>query len=186
MVTPIDKALDELVTKAKAGDKAAFSEIVRKLMKPVVALSYRMTREQESAVDLAQETFLSAWQNLKSFRGDSRFESWLFAIVTNKTLNHLRSRASQPTDRIDEHLPDPVDASDPERDLVQKQLREDVLEFMASLPEQQRLVFDLRFYQQMKFEEIAEFTGKAPGTVKTHYREAVRKLRAFATGKGWH
>ena len=185
MPRPEDEVLQELVEKALAGDRVAFSDIVRKLMKPVVAFTYRMTQERESAVDLAQEVFLSAWQNLKSFRGDSRFESWVFAIAANKTINFLRSRANHPTEQIDERQVDPADTGNPERDLVQKELREDVFAFMATLPEKQRLVFDLRFYKHMSFDEIARATGKAAGTVKTNYREAVKKLRGFAAAKGW-
>jgi len=69
--------------------------------------------------------------------------------------------------------------------MVKKELRENVLAFMESLPAQQRLVFNLRFYQQLSFEEIAATTGKALGTVKTNYREAVKKLRRVALEKGW-
>jgi RNA polymerase sigma-70 factor (ECF subfamily) len=185
MVLPNGEALDELAEKAASGDRQAFSEIVRRLMKPVVALSYRMTRDQECALDLAQETFVSVWQNLKSFRGDSQFESWLFAIAANKTLNYLRSAAGRTIHSVGEREPDLPAASDPEKDLAEKELRNDVLAFMQTLPEQQRLVFDLRFYKRMTFEEISRATGRALGTVKTHYREAVKKLRDFAARKGW-
>lgn len=172
-----------LVDRARSGDRQAFSELMKVHMKPIVALTYRMTGDKEAAFDLAQETFLSAWQNLGGFRGDARFDSWLYRIATNKTLNFLKASrlfvGAEPDDQT---------ASSelaPDRALHQKELRRDVLAFMSTLPTQQRLVFNLRFYRQQQFSEIAEALGSAVGTVKTHYREALKKLKEFAVEKGW-
>lgn len=177
--------IDELVARAITGDKTAFSEVVRRLMNPVVALIYRMTGERESAVDLSQESFVAAWQKLKTYRGESKFESWLFAIAANKTLNFIKARDRHRGDSP-ENTPIELATTDtPETEMVQSELRENVLNFMESLPAQQRLVFNLRFYRQLSFEEISVTTGKALGTVKTNYREAVKKLRRVALEKGW-
>jgi RNA polymerase sigma-70 factor (ECF subfamily) len=148
-----------------------------------------MTGDRDTAFDLAQETFVSAWEHLGGFRFEARFENWLYRIASNKALNHLsRGSVSQTVSLEDGEAG--VEAIDegvsPDRLLERGQLREDVLGFMASLPPQQRLVFELRFYKQMDFGEIAEATGRALGTVKTNYREAVAKLRVFAQEKGWH
>jgi RNA polymerase sigma-70 factor (ECF subfamily) len=172
--------------KAQAGDRNAFSEIVKRMMKPVVAMIYRMTQDRDSAVDLAQDTFVSAWENLPTFRGESKFESWLFAIASNRTLNYLKSRSVRDRRELDEQAVAEFSTENPETDLARKELHDRVLSFMTTLPEQQRLVFNLRFYRQMPFEEIARVTGKALGTVKTHYREAVKKLREVAIERGWH
>jgi len=83
--------LQPLIEKATAGDRDAFSDIVRIMMKPIVALTYRMTQNREAAYDLAQDTFLAAWQNLSGFRGEAKFDNWLYRIATNKTLNYLAS-----------------------------------------------------------------------------------------------
>ena len=181
----IQTDLKDLVDKAASGDRAAYSEIVRQLMKPVVALAYRMTGDREAAFDLAQDTFVSAWQNLDSFRGEAKFESWLYRIASNKTLNYLQSRKRYQTG-VDEEYSNAQAASDsPETDLEREELRRDVLEFMKTLPEQQRIAFDLRFYRELPFEEIATILNKAVGTVKTNYREAVQKFREFAKQRGW-
>jgi RNA polymerase sigma-70 factor (ECF subfamily) len=177
--------LNDFLQKARSGDRAAFSEIVKRMMKPVVAMIYRMTQDRDSAVDLAQDTFVSAWQNLSTFRGDAKLESWLFAIAGNKTLNYLQSRAVRGRESFDDHTESMTTTAGPDDELTRRELREHVFQFMQSLPDQQKLVFELRFYQQLTFDEIADATGKAVGTVKTHYREAVKKLREFAIERGW-
>jgi len=179
------EALDELVDKALAGDRTAFSTLVRQLMGPIAALTYRMTGDRDASLDLAQDTFVAAWENRESFRREAGFTSWLYRIASNKTLNYLKSHKRQsPTGEID--LAEASAAnSDPEQDFVKKELASKVLGFTAGLPDQQRLIFDLRFYKEMSFQEIAEMTGRALGTVKTGYREAIIKLRKHALEKGW-
>ncbi len=180
--------IDRLVSRAQAGDRAAFSQLVRLTMNDIVALTYRMTGDRDVAHDLAQETFVSAWEKLDGFRGDAKFENWLYRIASNKALNHIASVSSHRTDSLDrDSAIDPAASTNasPDVQLEREQLREGVLEFMQTLPPQQRTVFDLRFYRQLSFDEIAKTTGKAVGTVKTHYREAVAKLRIYATEKGW-
>jgi len=178
-----------LVHRAKEGDKEAFSRLMRLMMKDVAALTFRMTQDRDSAFDLAQETFVSAWQSLRSFREEAKFESWLYRIAANNALNYLKQRSKRPVASIDsfetEALVSGSGSHNPEQLLRAKEMQKDVLEFMAELPDQQRLVFDLRFYKELAFEEIAKTTGKAVGTVKTHYHQAIIKLRAFAERKGW-
>jgi len=177
--------LETLVEQARAGDRQAFSEIVRRLMSQVTALTYKMTGDRDTALDLAQDSFISAWEKLRTYRGEASFASWLYRIATNKTLNYLKA-ASRQTSMSD--LPEQIDGSDlasPERSIHRKELAEQVRLFMTTLPPQQRAIFELRFYKEMPFEEIAQATGRALGTVKTGYREAVKKLRIFARDKGW-
>ncbi|HWR83703.1 MAG TPA: sigma-70 family RNA polymerase sigma factor [Candidatus Deferrimicrobium sp.] len=192
-ITAMEKADNEivadLVVKARQGSKEAFSRLVRLLMKNVVALTYRMTQDKDSAFDLAQETFVTAWQRLSDFRGESSFGAWLYRIATNKTLNYLKQQSGRREMSLDdavlEVLPPQASSADPEQSMRDKQLQQHVLAFMAQLPPQQRLVFDLRFYKEMSFEEITHITGRAVGTVKTHYRLAVAKLRSVAQRGGW-
>ena len=103
----------------------------------------------------------------------------------NKTLNYINRKRPE---KLDEVMS--VQISDnspsPEKSLHQKQLRQAVLNFMKTLPPQQRLVFNLRFYRQLAFKEIASVTGKSVGTCKTNYREAVNKLREYAKTSEWY
>lgn len=186
-VTRVDNEENtQLVEKAGRGDRQAFSELVKRHMNAVVALTYRMTGNRDSALDLAQETFVSAWENLARFRGDSKFESWVYRIAVNKCLNYLETRKSVSLETVpDEQLP-VAETVAADQLLEREELRQGVLAFMATLPPQQRAIFELRFYRQMTFEEIADATGRALGTVKTNYREAVQKLREHAISQGWH
>lgn len=181
--------IDRLATKAKTGDKEAFSEIVRMLTNDLVAMTSRMTGSVDSAKDLTQDTFIAAWQSLSGFRSESRFASWLYRIAVNKTLNFLRRQANSPviTGQVADNfeLEKGAYGARSDREIEQKQLKAEVLEFMQSLPPRQRLAFELRFYKQLPFESIAEITESALGTVKTNYRQAIIKLREYALSRGW-
>ncbi|MEW6411777.1 MAG: sigma-70 family RNA polymerase sigma factor [Candidatus Zixiibacteriota bacterium] len=174
--------ISRLVELARLGERKAFSEIVRIMMNPVIALTYKMTRDKDSAMDLAQDTFVAAWQNLDSFKGDSKFESWIYRIATNKAINFVKRESRSAGD---EALQAISAVDDPGRDLQRKELRERILAFMGQLPAQQRKIFELRFYKELPFDEVANVSGRAVGTVKTLYREAVKKLRQVAVSEGW-
>jgi RNA polymerase sigma-70 factor, ECF subfamily len=154
-------------------------------MTRVVALTYRITGNRETALDLAQDTFVSAWENLHTYRGEAGFANWVFRIATNKALNHFKAAARRRSQ--DDFNLDDIEATDPgpERQLHRRELAEQVRDFMVSLPPQQRAIFELRFYKEMQFDEIADVLQRALGTVKTGYREAVKKLRVHALEKGW-
>ncbi len=182
------KKIEQLAEKARLGDQRAFSELMKAKMNEIVAMTYKMTGDSQAAADLAQETFIAAWKNLGSFRGDSSVSSWLYRIAANKTLNHLKKEKKYSSfDSVPDVNIQPIDHSpeDPSRLLEKKQLREEMLDFMQTLPTQQRLAFELRFYKQLSFAEIGETTGSALGTVKTNYREAIKKLRKHAIESGW-
>lgn len=189
MVNANDETLNKLVSQAQKGSRDAFSELVRILMNDIMALTYRMTGDKETAKDLAQETFIAGWEKIKTYRGEAKFKNWLLRIATNKTLNYFKKASTtyeisgDPDTSIMEYSS--VSDSNPETELKNKQLREDVLRFMNQLPPQQRIVFDLRFYKQLSFDEIANVTKRAVGTVKTSYRESIKKLRLWADEMGW-
>jgi len=182
MATIDSERISKLLPKAKQGDRQAFSEIVRIMMNSVVALTYKMTQDKDSALDLAQDTFVAAWQNLESFKGEAKFESWLYRIASNKTLNYIKREGRSAGDEL---IYDMAALDNPEREFHQQELRRRVLGFMTQLPAQQKLVFELRFYKELSFEDVADVSGKALGTVKTLYREAVKKLRQVAVEEGW-
>ncbi len=182
MKTASHITVDDLVRQAQAGDRNAFSEIVRLLMNKITALTYKITSDKDLAVDVAQDSFIAAWQSLDSFKFDAKFESWLYRIAYNKSLNAIKKEDRNVNDF---DFDTQASSSDPERELYQKELRTKVLSFLETLPKEQRAVFELKFYKGLTFTEIADTTGKALGTVKTLYREAVIKLRSVATNQRW-
>jgi RNA polymerase sigma-70 factor (ECF subfamily) len=140
------------------------------------ALIYRMTENRETALDLLQDSFLAAYKSLSKFRGDSGFSSWLYRIASNKTLNHIRRSRIIPFYNIEANS-----ASEPAYEMTDTLESEALKEAMAAalknLPPQQKLVFNLRFYEELPFAEIASILDKSESTVKTHYQKAVEKLR---------
>ena len=167
------------------GEETAFRLLVQRWEGQVKAFLIHMLGSVEEAEDLTQETFVQVYRKAAGYQAEGRFQSWLFRIASNKTLNFLNVRREYPlTDTIAASVAG-NDADRPDQQMHTHDLRAGVLAFMATLPEKQRLVFNLRFYRQMSFAEIAETTGNALGTVKTNYREAVAKLRTHAKEKGW-
>lgn len=154
-------------------------------MNPVMALTYRMTGDRDAASDLAQETFLRAWSEIAQYKGEGPVRSWIWKIAATRSLNYLESRSTRV--RLEaKSAPDEISESpSAHREMEQEELRKGMLKFMETLPPQQRLAFDLRFYQQLSFEEMSVAMDRALGTVKTLYREAVEKLRRHAVAEGW-
>jgi len=170
--------LDEktLVAQAQAGDRRAFDQLVRENKDKMFALLFKMTTNRETALDLLQDTFLTAYKQLGNFRGDAGFASWLYRIATNKALNFIRRG------KIVSFLPfGKVPSAEPsymmKDNLENAQLREALAEAQAALPPKQKLVFHLRFHEELPFAEIAAILGKSESTVKTNYQRAVEKLR---------
>lgn len=159
---------------------------MRRLLNPVMALTYRMTGDRDAASDLAQETFLTAWKEIGQYRAEGPVRSWVWKIAANRSLNYIESRLTRTRIEAGNAPSETVTEQTPQRQLEQEELRRGMLAFMATLPPQQRLAFDLRFYQQLSFEEMSQVMGRALGTVKTLYREAVAKLRVHAQTAGWH
>jgi RNA polymerase sigma-70 factor (ECF subfamily) len=184
MVENESDQIRRLADRAAEGSRAAFSELVKKLMNRVVALTYRMTGDREAALDLTQDAFVAAWESIKSFRRDSKFETWLYRIAVNRALNYIAHRKVADTIELTEERAGATTGS-ADDSLTHKELRDRVIRFMQTLPEQQRVAFELRFNRQLSFDEIAEIAGRGVPTVKTNYREAIQKLRKVALEEGW-
>jgi len=166
----------ELVSRAKAGDRRAFDELVRKYKDMMFALTYRMTGNREAALDLVQDTFFAAYRGLKKFREDAGFSSWLYRIASNRSLNYLNRR------KLINFLPIGESTHrEPSYEMEDKasynELSKEMKSAIDSLPPKQKLVFNLRFYEKMPFGEIASVLNKSESTVKTNYQKAVEKLR---------
>jgi len=164
----------EFMARAKAGDRSAFDQLVRLNKDKMFALTYRMTGDREAALDLMQDTFFAAFKEIGGFRREANFSSWLYRIAANKTLNYLRRK------KLISYIPLAA-ANEPSYDMPDLagsgELSRAILSGMNSLPPKQKLVFNLRFYEQLPFAEIAAIMNKNESTVKTHYQKAVNKLR---------
>lgn len=166
----------ELTTKAKAGSREAFDKLVRIYEDKMFSLAYRMTHDREAALDLTQETFFTAFKEIRRFRGEASFSTWIYRIASNKAINYMRRKSLLSFLSLEKTAP--TEASYEMTDNTQTQeLGRAMAEAIAALPPKQKLVFNLRFYEELPFAEIADVTGKSVSTVKTSYQKAVEKLQ---------
>ncbi len=174
MVDPLDR---DLVLRAREGEAQAFGELVRRYQEPAFNVCYRMLGERQEAEDLAQETFIRAYQRLGTFDENRPFGPWIRKVAANLCLNHLaRSRPVQLP--LDDERDRPIVAAGlgPEAALDRKQMREIVREAILELPPHYRAVIELRHYQDMSYAEIANTLDLPLSDVKSHLYRARRRL----------
>lgn len=162
-----------------ATQREAFAKVVRTYSEPLYWQIRRMVLSHEDADDLLQNTFMKAWTNLENFRGEARLSTWLYRIAINECLNFLnrqRAESHLSIDDADTALLNKLE-TDPyfDGDETQKLLQKAIM----TLPEKQRIVFNLRYFQEMKYEDIAEIIGTSVGGLKASYFHAVKKIEDF-------
>lgn len=159
--------------------REAFGEMIRLYTEPLYRQIRRMVQSHDDANDLLQNTFLKAWQNIENFRGDARLSTWLYKIAINESLTHLekeRKRLGLSIDDEESHLINLIEA---DKDIDGDELALRLREAIASLPEKQRLVFNMRYYDEMKYEKMSEILGTSVGALKASYHLAVKKIEQF-------
>ncbi len=170
----------ELIRRIKNGEIELFNGIVEKYRQKLYSVAWRILRSREDAEDVLQEAFIKAFKSIKDFREESSLSTWLYRIVVNMSIDFSTRKKRFKIVELHEN----IEAMDnPERSFKIKNLREDINKAILSLPERQRAVFTLRFYEHMKFSDISEILGVSEGAVKAQYHHAINKLRSAL--KGW-
>lgn len=168
------------------GNVNDFEKLVTAYEKNVYNIALRMVGDPDDAADMTQETFIKAYRALSSFRGDSKFSSWLYRIASNVCLDFLRSRSRHPQvslstvdedDRATFELPDM--RQNPEEQLMKKLGMEAVRRGLEQLPEQQRQILVLRELGGLSYAELAQTLGLEEGTVKSRIFRARKRLCAL-------
>jgi len=186
--TPAGMLEGDLVRRARHGDLQAYDELVRRYQERIYATIYHMTSNHEDANDLAQESFIKAYQALKSFKGGSSFYTWLYRIAVNKTINFLKQRKNKhhyslnDLDFNTEHNPDLValiSEKTPLRDVGLTELQKKLNEALLKLSEPHRLVVVLHDVQGQSHEEIAEIMDCNIGTVRSRLFYARQQLQGY-------
>ena len=159
--------------------REAFEQIVKEYSEQLYWQIRRMVFSHEDANDLLQNTFVKAWLNIDYFRGDAKMSTWLYRIAFNECLTFLNKQRANNQISIDEINTEMIGKleSDPyfDGDATQKAF----LKAIQSLPEKQRIVFNLKYFKEMKYEEISEILGTSIGGLKASYHHAVKKIEAF-------
>ncbi len=169
------RADQELVDEVKRGDKIAFSELVKRHQSALLRTCTRMVKDEELAEDIVQETFVKVFRKIHLFEGRSSFKSWLYQIALNTARNKLRSN------RLDMVSMDHVQLSTKataETSLVENDIREILKSEVARLPDRQRLALELRIYEDLSFQEIAEIMECPYDTAKANYRHGILKIKS--------
>jgi len=169
----------ELIEGALNGSLQAWETLVRRYESRVFNFSLRLTGNRDDAMDLMQDVFLGVYRNLDRFRGDAQFSSWMFRIAHNKAIDLARRRYASPVQDMDtDQLPEPGSLQDsPQVLLMQEQGNKSIQALMESLGPELRLLVELKVFQEMTFEDIAELQDVSANTVKTRFYSAMKKLR---------
>jgi RNA polymerase sigma-70 factor (ECF subfamily) len=170
-----------LIQRAQRGDQEAFAALVTEHQRYVYRLALRVLKNEEEALDLAQEAFVRAWTALPNFRGQSQFRTWLYRIVTNLCYNRLpglRRSLHELGDDVIADLPESDAAFDnPARGIEDRELRTYLHNAIDELDEQYRLLISLRYQNELSYDEIASMLNLPLGTVKTGLFRAKEQLR---------
>ena len=168
----------EIIHLQKSGEfESAFNAVVQNYSERLYWHVRRFLCSHDDTNDLMQDIFIKVWKALPSFRGESNIFTWIYRIATNEVLNHLRKQKFMALVQLDsstERLMKKID-DDPHfnGDALQRELHKAV----QRLPEKQRLVFNMRYFDEMKYEEISEITGTSVGALKASYHHAYNKIR---------
>jgi RNA polymerase sigma-70 factor (ECF subfamily) len=177
-----------LIRAAQQGDQYSFEQLVQAYDQSVLRLALNLLRSPEDASDVYQEAFLRVYRNLHTFRFDCSFHTWLYRIVTNLCLDHLRKRKVRkeespvvettdgPVDRM-EIVPEDRAEGDPQRKLLSDQLANRIKTVLQELTPRERMVFEMRHYQGMRLRAIGEVLGTTEEAAKNCLFRATQKMR---------
>lgn len=182
----------QLLARAVKGDVPSFNRLVIIYQQSIYNLALRMLGDAEEAADVSQETFLSAYRGLKSYRGGS-WKSWLYRIATNACYDQLRSRKRRPQSPLDEKS-DTVEMlsrpstlahrEEPEEYALNRELGGEIQAGLDLLPEDQRAALILCDVQGMSYEEIAAVMNTSTGTVRSRISRGRAKMRDYLLARG--
>jgi RNA polymerase sigma-70 factor, ECF subfamily len=184
----------ELIRQAQKGSRTAFDALVRQYDQAVLRLALHLTGSEQDAEDILQEAFLKAYRYLGNFRFECSFYTWIYRIVTNLCLDHLRRRKTRREDQAvvvdssgDEldllsNIADDRSIANPARELDRKVLGERIQSALEGLTPRERMVFELKHYQGLKLRTIGEMLNTTEETAKNTLFRATKKLRTNLAG----
>lgn len=176
----IESIVDEKKLVEQLQDERTANQAFRTLMQLYGEKLYwqirRLVVSHDDANDLLQNSFIKVWNNIHSFRGEAKLSTWLYKIAVNESINFLnkeRNKREVKDDSDDSFLLESIEA-DPwfDGDELQKELQRAI----AKLPEKQRLVFNMRYFDEMKYEEMSDILGTSVGALKASYHHALKKV----------
>ena len=160
---------------------AAFRKLMELYQKPLYVHIRNIVLNHDDTDDVLQNTFVKIFRNIKNFKGESKLFSWMYRIATNEAITFLNSKAKRNGSTTEEFQAKQIEnlQSDVYFDGNDIQLK--LQQAINILPEKQQLVFKMKYFQELKYEEISEITGTSVGALKASYFHAVKKIEQFVT-----
>lgn len=155
----------------------AFRQIMQRYQQRVYGLVIKIVEDHGDADDVVQEVFVKVWKGLDKFREDARLFTWIYRIATNESLNYLKKRQRRKTESIEDYhaSAQPGSPSEPNADRIEALLQQAI----RLLPKKQRLVFHMKYYDEMMYKDISQILGTSEGALKASYHLAVKKIEDY-------
>ena len=159
--------------------REAFAEVIATYSEPLFWQIRRMVQSHDDANDLLQNTFLKAWQSIDLFRGEAKLSTWLHKIAINESITFLAKERKRLNISIDDEESMLINTIEADEYIDGDELKLKLRKAIATLPEKQRLVFNMKYFDEMKYEEMSEILGTSVGALKASYHIAVKKIEQY-------
>lgn len=174
-----DEYILQLVKQGASSYNEAFTLIVKQFGPRLFPQINRITKNRQWTEDCLQNVFIKVFQNLKDFRGESSIYSWLYRIANNEALNYIQKEKIRWTSDLGETSIEIIAQDFGFNHVSTEVIEKHLLDAIATLPQKQAEVFELKFFQDLKFSEIAEITGISEGGLKANYHHATKKIEEY-------
>ena len=159
--------------------REAFAEVIATYSEPLYWQIRRKVQSHDDANDLLQNTFLKAWQSIDLFRGEAKLSTWLHKIAINESITFLAKERKRLNISIDDEESMLINTIEADEYIDGDELKLKLRKAIATLPEKQRLVFNMKYFDEMKYEEMSEILGTSVGAQKASYHIAVKKIEQY-------
>lgn len=157
----------------------AFSKVIAHYSEPLYWQIRRMVIDHDDSDDILQNTFIKAWTNIENFRGDAKLSTWLYKIAINEAITFINKEKLRNNVSIDDDDSFLVNTLEADKWFDGDEIKIKLQKAISQLPEKQRLVFNMRYFDEMKYEDMSEILGTTVGALKASYHHALKKIEQF-------
>ena len=159
--------------------REAVGDVIKRYSEPLYWQIRRMVNNHDDANDLLQNTFMKAWGSIEHFRGEAKLSTWLYKIAINESITFLERERKRQNISLDDEESFLINTIEADEFIDGDELALLLRKAIATLPEKQRLVFNMKYYDEMKYEQMSEILGTSVGALKASYHLAVKKIEQF-------
>lgn len=159
--------------------RSAFGKVIEHYSEQLYWHIRRMVIDHDDANDVLQNTFIKAWTNIDNFRGDAKLSTWLYKIAINESITFINKKKALNNISIDDDDSFLVNNLEADKYFDGDEAQIKLQKAIATLPDKQRLVFNMRYYEDMKYEDMSEILGTSVGALKASYHHALKKIETF-------